>query len=209
MQELLGSTSDLFLLLFSSPTFEKYGKNHAKTEKGWEKSQKNLCNTELNYAFIYLKFYIEKEKTQWGTWGSTGRRMQMFCSFPQLVGLPSGELLRGGITSCVSVAARAVIKADFTHVICPGLLPEQGWWGGRVPSWAGNVAAGDSSAAGGELCTLAAVLLPSAPTLLPRGCSFSSWRRSTFATALHGYCPCRREQCGCSPWKGLRALVVY
>lgn len=65
MQELLGSTSDLFLLLlFSSPTFEKYGKNHAKTEKGWEKSQKKLCNTELNYAFIYLKFYIEKEKTQ-------------------------------------------------------------------------------------------------------------------------------------------------
>lgn len=80
------------------------------------------------------------------------------CSFPQLVGVPSGELLRRCITSYVSVAARVVIRVDFTHVICSGPLPEKVWLGGRVPSWAESVAARGGQCWWGGFCTLAALL---------------------------------------------------
>lgn len=134
------------------------------------------------------------------------------CSFPQLVGLPSGELLRRCITSYVSVAARVVIKVDFTHVICSDPLPEKVWLGGRVSSWAGSVAARGGQCCWGELCTPAALLPALCPPHCSQGLLFEPGDtgpplplHSMGFWVLFG----RREQSGCSPWKGLTALVVY
>lgn len=127
------------------------------------------------------------------------------CSFPQLVGLLSGELLRRRITSSVPVAARAVIKVDFMHAISSGLLPEQGWWEAGV---AGRAAAGQRRCWRGALRWLRSPC----PALLPGRCSRSQLTRGhlgQWTPWAFGSWYWRREQCECSPWKGLSAGVVY
>lgn len=98
------------------------------------------------HVYIWSSVF-RKKRWQRGTWGSTGKRMQMFwgellllISLPQLVGLLLGELLRRRITSYVSVGSRTLLKGRLhTQNLLRSVARDgQGSWD---PSWARNVAA--------------------------------------------------------------------